>query len=189
MKKTDWLMISWLLSTAIFFTCSIQREVIRFVFNRIEEQGFPDFNFTPIFNNWLKYVAMFTLFTSAILGVLYLTGRIKNWRRQAVFPRQRDGAARIMTAALWSVGTPIFIFFFLCGFLIISLGNYFKEYKYVDDADGQAYILIHSYDIDSHSYYQYKKVAPCIMVRDRKMKEVYWNIEKPVPPEAPPFDW
>lgn len=189
MIKTRGLLISWLLSTALFYMCSIGYTVFQARFSDVNPLGAGGLTFTPIVDRWVVVVAMVTLWVSAILGAIYLSLSINNWKHRTAIPGQRESTAGVLTAVLWVLGTPIFLIFFLLGLLMAFITYSMQDYKYIQSESAQTYILVSKDNIDYSTYYQYKKVAPGLMIRDREINYSHWQAGEYVPPEAPLFDW
>lgn len=189
MKKTPGLLISWLLSTALFYTFSIGYTIVQSRLGDLKYQGTGGFAFTPVVDRWAIVIAMVALWVSAVLGVVYLSLSISRWKHRATLPGQRNSTAGVMTALLWVFGTPLFLIFFLLGLLMAFFTYNMQDYKYIQGESGQTYILVDKNNIDSHDYYQYKKVAPGLMMADRPINRSHWQAGEYVPPDAPLLDW
>lgn len=118
MIKTRGLLISWLLSTALFCMCSIGYTLVQSRISNLKYQGAGGFNFTPVVDRWVVVVAMVALWVSAVLGVIYLSLSIYNWKHRVAIPGQRNSATGVLTAVLWVLGMPLFLIFFLLGLLM-----------------------------------------------------------------------
>lgn len=189
MIKTRGLLISWLLSTVLFYMCSIGYTLVQSRLSDLNIQGAEGFAFTPIVDRWAVVIAMVALWVSAVLGVIYLSLSINRWKHRTAIPGQKDSSAGILTALLWVLGTPLFLIFFVLGLLKAFFTYSMQDYKYIQSESGQTYILVDKNNIDFHDYYQYKKVAPGLMMADRQINRSHWQAGEYVPPEAPLHDW